>query len=123
MGRERFELLMEQAVDTLPAWIVEHMQNVSIASASWPTPQQLRAAGVRQGLLLGLYEGVPLARRGQGYHLAPPDRITLFQHPLEMVSRDEADLIERMQRTIIHELAHHFGFSEDELARLEGRGH
>lgn len=121
VGPERFERLLERAVEALPAWISEHMQNVSIASAPWPSRHQLRAAGVRQGTLFGLYEGVPLSRRGRGYHLAPPDRITLFQRPLEMAARDEDDLLDRIQRTIIHEIAHHFGFSEDELARLEGR--
>jgi predicted Zn-dependent protease with MMP-like domain len=123
VGPERFEQLMGQAVDDLPEWIAEHMQNVYITFAAWPTNHQMRAARVgRGGMLLGLYEGVPLSRRGRGYHLAPPDRITLFQRPLEIVARDEADLVDRIQRTIIHEIAHHFGFSEDELGRLEGRG-
>jgi predicted Zn-dependent protease with MMP-like domain len=118
----QFEALVEQAVDVLPAWIGEHMQNVYITTAAWPTRHQMEASRVgRNALLLGLYEGVPLSRRGRGYHLSPPDRITLFQRPLEMVARDQAHLLELVRHTIVHEIAHHFGFSEDELARLEGR--
>ena len=122
LGPERFERLVERAVEALPEWIAAHMENVYITTAPWPSHHQMRSADVGPGrMLLGLYEGVPLSRRGRGYHLAPPDRITLFQRPLEIVSRDEDDLVERVQRTIIHEIAHHFGFSEEELARLEGR--
>ncbi len=117
----RFERLVEQAVDALPEWIGEHMENVYITTAAWPSRQQQRAARLGQGrLLLGLYEGVPLSRRGRGYHLATPDRITLFQRPLEIVAQSEAHLVDLIRRTIIHEIAHHFGFSEEELARLEG---
>jgi predicted Zn-dependent protease with MMP-like domain len=122
LDADRFEQLVAEAVDSLPEWIGEHMENVFITTAVWPSRHQMHGARVgRDSLLLGLYEGVPLSRRGGRYHLTPPDRITLFQRPLEMVARDEAHLIDLVQRTIIHEIAHHFGFSEDELSRLEGR--
>lgn len=118
---EQFDDLVDRAIEALPSWVREHMQNVVVITADWPSRQQLRGAGVAQNsLLLGLYEGVPLSRRGSGYHLAPPDRITLFRRSLEMVARDEAHLVDLIQRTIIHEIAHHFGFDEEELDRIEG---
>jgi predicted Zn-dependent protease with MMP-like domain len=119
---ERFEQLVDRAVDSLPEWIGEHMENVFITTARWPSPEQRQSARLRENtLLLGLYEGVPLTHRGSGYHLHSPDRITLFQRPLEIVADSEHHLIALVRDTIIHEIAHHFGFSEDELGRLEGR--
>jgi len=115
----RFEELVIRALNSLPEWVREHMDNVEVLVAPWPSPDQLAAAGLgRNALLLGLYEGVPLTQRGRGYHLVPPDRITLFQGPLELRARDEETLIQAIRRTIIHEIAHHFGFSEEHLDQL-----
>jgi predicted Zn-dependent protease with MMP-like domain len=120
LGRAQFDALVEQAVDELPEWVG---QNVYITTAMWPGPDQAKASRLDgHTLLLGLYEGVPLTRRGSGYNMHTPDRITLFQRPLELVAESESDLVTLVQRTIIHEIAHHFGFSEDELDRLEPRG-
>jgi len=120
LPRERFDALVDQAVNGLPDWVALHMQNVYITTALWPTVEQQRTAALGEGqVLLGLYEGIPLTRRGGGYHLRAPDRITLFQRPLELVAADEADLVELIRRTVIHEIAHHFGFSEGELQALE----
>jgi len=118
----QFEALVDRAVAALPGWVHEHMQNVLITTALWPSAAQQRVVHVRGQMLLGLYEGVPLTRRGSGYHLHPPDRITLFQRPLEQVADSEADLEGLIRDTIVHEIAHHFGFSEEDLARLERRG-
>ena len=106
---EAFDELVARAVDELPEWVHEHMDNISIVAIPWPAPYQLRAVQERGGLLLGLYEGVPLTRRGRGYHLAPPDRITLFQGPLERQAHNDRELVEWIRRTIVHEIAHHFG--------------
>lgn len=115
----RFEELVVQALDSLPQWVREHMDNVEVLVASWPSPSQLATARIgHNALLLGLYEGVPLTKRGRGYNLVPPDRITLFQGPLESQAYDDATLIQVIQRTIIHEIAHHFGFSEEHLDEL-----
>mgnify|MGYP000872511005 FL=1 len=119
-----FEILVEQALDDLPAWVQERMENVAIVVAEWPSAEQLRALRARPGsrgtgMLLGLYEGVPLTRRTHGYHLAAPDRITLFRGPLLRQARDGADLRRLIRRTIIHEIAHHFGFGEQQLRELD----
>lgn len=117
---QRFDALVQQAIEGLPAWVRQHMQNIAILTAPWPTPEQRRASGASPGnLLLGLYEGIPLPRRSRGYHLQLPDRITLFQRPLEIVARDEPHLIALVRQTIIHEIAHHFGFSEEQLRKIE----
>ena len=114
LTRTRFDALVDEAVDHLPEWVGEHMQNVYVTTATWPTRAQLEGSRVgRHALLLGLYEGVPLTRRGHGYHLITPDRITLFQRPLELVADDDRDLVRLIQSTIVHEIGHHFGMSEE----------
>jgi len=117
-----FDRLVERALEDLPAWVRERMENVAIVVAEWPTAEQLRAVRARQGerpmgMLLGLYEGIPLTRRAY-YHLAAPDRITLFRGPLLLEAQREGDLVGLIRRTIIHEVAHHFGFSEEQLRQL-----
>jgi predicted Zn-dependent protease with MMP-like domain len=119
LSQEAFEALVERALDELPEWVQERMDNVAVLVALWPTPYQLEAARVRhRHMLLGLYEGVPLSRRGRGYNLLPPDRITLFQLPLQTLARNEEQLVRLVQRTVVHEIGHHFGFGEDDLGRL-----
>jgi len=114
ISTERFDELLDQALNELPDWVVARMDNVVVEATPWPTRSQQLGAR-RTGLLLGLYEGVPLSRRGRGYHLTPPDRITLFSMALQYVSTDEADLVRRIQRTVAHEVGHHFGMSEEDL--------
>ena len=114
-----FEELVARAVDDLPDWVREQMDNVAITVAPWPSPEQAERAQARGArLLLGLYEGVPLTRRGGGYHLVAPDRITLFQGPLEMTARSDEALLALVRKTILHEIAHHFGFGEDQIREL-----
>ena len=121
-----FEALVGQAIDGLPEWVRAHMDNVAIVVEDAPTRQQRQVGGVSPGSdLLGLYEGIPLTQRGRGYQLVPPDRITLFQRALErhavaQGAEDHASALVRLVRqTIIHEVAHHFGFSEQQLRALD----
>lgn len=114
--RERFEELVGDALDAIPDELAEEMDNVVVLVEEWPTPQQLGD----HGMLLGLYEGVDLTHRGpMSYDLAVPDRITIFQGPLQQVARDETDLAEQVRVTVLHEVGHHFGISD---ARLEELG-
>lgn len=116
---EEFGEIVAQAVDDLPEWVHEHIDNVAITVAPWPSAEQRRRLDQRRGqTLLGLYEGVPLTRRGRGYNMVAPDRITLFQGPLESTARDDQALVRAIRRTVVHELAHHFGFGEAQIREL-----
>jgi predicted Zn-dependent protease with MMP-like domain len=118
--RDRFEELVRLALDELPPEIAERLDNVDITVEEWPTVQQLSSAGIpERHMLLGLYQGVPLTRRTQGYNMLPPDRVTIFQRPLESISRDEDDLVLRVRDTVVHEIAHHFGISDPRLREIE----
>ena len=118
--RARFEALVAAALDGLPDDILSLLDNVAVVVDDEPTAEQLRDVGPLDGgeLLLGLYEGVPLTQRTSAYGLVLPDKITLFQRALESVSPDEATLREEVQFTVVHELAHHFGISDERLAEL-----
>ncbi len=120
MERQRFEELVRQALDELPDEIAQRMSNVDVEVQERPTSGQLRSTGVPAGAtLLGLYQGIPLTRRTSGYQMVPPDRIIIFQRPLEMVAGSDEDLVQRVQATVIHEVAHHFGISDKRLHEIE----
>ena len=119
MERETFEDLVRQALATLPDGIAERMSNVDVEVQERPTERQLRSLGVPSGqTLLGLYQGIPLTRRTSGYNLVSPDRIIIFQRPLELTSRGDDDLVERVRDTVVHEIAHHFGISDERLQEM-----
>lgn len=111
VSRRRFEQLAAEALDGLPAWVLERLDNVEVIVEDEPPPGEA---------LLGLYEGVPLTRRGEHYTWALPDRITLFQGPIERATRvaRELALKEVIADTVIHEVAHFFGISEERLREL-----
>ncbi len=114
-----FEQLVAAALDELPPSFHEKMSNVEVIIEAWPTRDDLRLAGVPVGqMLLGLYHGVPLTQRGAHYQLVLPDRITIFQGPLELVYRTPEAIREGVKHTVVHELAHHFGISDERLREL-----
>jgi predicted Zn-dependent protease with MMP-like domain len=116
---EEFEQLVVEALDDLPDAIHEKLENIEVVVADWPTPAELRSVGMKPGqLLLGLYQGVPLTRRGGHYGLVLPDKVTIFQGPIERICRTREAVIRQVQRTVRHELAHHFGISDDRLKEL-----
>lgn len=119
MNRDRFEELVAEALDGLPADIRQHIDNVAITVADWPSPFELARSGRRSPYeLLGLYQGVPLTRRGQGYNLIPPDQIILFRGPILAISRTPLEARHIIERTVVHEIAHHFGLSDERLREL-----
>ena len=119
MTQEEFETLVAEALDDLPSEILERMDNVAVTVAYCPSRAQLARTGVKSPhTLFGLYEGVPLTKRGVGYGMVPPDRITLFQGPLETTCRTLAAIREQVRRTVIHEIGHHFGMDEDRIREL-----
>jgi len=120
MDREGFEWLVARAIDSLPSEFLTKLENIDVVVEDWPTQGQLARAGLRRGeTLLGLYEGVPLTKRGGHYGLVPPDKITIFQKPIESKCRYDAEITAEIQRVVRHEIAHHFGIGDARLERLE----
>jgi predicted Zn-dependent protease with MMP-like domain len=121
MRRREFEELVLQALAGLPSDIRLLIDNVEIVVEREPTVEQLEAAGIdpdSDETLFGLYEGVPLTERGVDYGLVLPDRITIFQGPLEEFCESREEIIREVRTTVVHELAHHFGISDERLREL-----
>ncbi len=121
MELSRFEELVEEAVNSLPPELAGMLQNIDVVVQDYPSSEQLGDLGDEEGhTLLGLYEGVPLTRRGQFYGLVPPDKITIFKKPIESKCFHNEDRIAReIKRVVRHEMAHHFGISDARIDELE----
>jgi predicted Zn-dependent protease with MMP-like domain len=108
---EQFEEYAQNAVDSLPPDLRGNMSNVEIVVEDEPPPGQP---------LLGLYQGVPLTRRSSQYGGALPDKITLYRGPLMRLYGQDADLLRReVRRVVLHEIAHHFGISDERLIEID----
>ncbi|MBV2362181.1 metallopeptidase family protein [Streptomonospora nanhaiensis] len=108
LTRGRFEELVAEALDTIPGELTQLMDNVVITvSESPPEPG-----------LLGLYEGVPLTERGEGYFGFLPDRISIYWREICAVCATPEDVVEQVRITVVHEIAHHFGIDDDRLHEL-----
>lgn len=119
MEREHFEELVTQAVESLPQRFKESLENIDILVQDWPSPEQLENVGMtRRHDLYGLYEGIPLTRRGRGYNMVLPDKITIFQKPIEMRYRSDDSVKKKIQSTVRHEIAHYFGISDARLREM-----
>jgi predicted Zn-dependent protease with MMP-like domain len=119
MYRRRFERLVGRALRRLPSDIRAYVDNVAVVVEDEPGPEHLASAGLPPGdTLLGLYQGIPLTERTSSYGMVLPDRITIFRKPIEAVAQSDQQIVYEIQRTVVHELAHHFGFSEERLRRL-----
>ena len=120
MDRRGFEDLVIKAIETLPEEFKNKLENVEVVIEDWPSPRQLRHLGLKYNTqLLGLYEGVPLTKRGRHYGMVPPDKITIFQKPIEAQCRSEREIAREVQRVARHEIAHYFGMDEASLKRIE----
>jgi predicted Zn-dependent protease with MMP-like domain len=118
MPRGRFLRLVRRALAGLPPPFRQRLSNIDIVIKRRPGPDDLREAGLSPGeTLYGLYAGVPLTERSE-YGLVLPDKITIFQEPLERDFPDEAHLVEEVRKTVLHEIAHHFGISDEKLAEM-----
>ena len=120
MNRERFERLVATAVESLPEEFRSRMENITMMVQNYPTSTQLTEAKIRHShTLLGLYEGIPLTKRGRYYNLVTPDKITIFQKPIESKCRDDTEITAEIQRVVQHEIAHHFGIDDARLKEIE----
>lgn len=119
MTEVEFAALVEEALADLPEEIQQHLNNVAVTVADWPSAGELQRAGVRYPRqLFGLYEGIPLTERGGHYNLVAPDRITLYRGPLLSAFGTPEALRQQIRRTVAHEIAHHFGINEVRIREL-----
>lgn len=106
---ERFEELVAEALDSIPAELGRLMDNVAVF---------VKEGSPGSGLL-GRYDGIPLTQRDRGYEgMVMPDRISIFRRPILAMCRDEAEVVEQVRITVVHEVAHHFGIDDDRLHEL-----
>jgi predicted Zn-dependent protease with MMP-like domain len=120
MEREKFEALVARAIDNLPPEFQRKLENVDIVVEEWPTLGQLgRAKHIHPTQLLGLYQGVPQTKRGRGYGLVLPDKISIFQKPIEAQCRFDDEIEAKIGEVVRHEIAHHFGLDERTLRKIE----
>lgn len=119
MRRETFMQLVTDAVEALPGEFREKLSNVEIVVEDWPGRDILERAGLRHPAeLLGFYQGIPQTRRTHNYGLVLPDKISLFQRPIEMRCRTPEETTSTITHVLRHEIAHHFGIDDQRLREL-----
>jgi predicted Zn-dependent protease with MMP-like domain len=123
MTRDAFRLLVQEAIDTIPARFAREVKNVAIVIEDEPSDELLDEMDIGPDeTILGLYQGVPLIERTWAHGNALPDRITLFQRTIEEECEgDEDEIVVAIGETLIHELGHYFGLSEEEIMAIEER--
>lgn len=120
LSDEEFDRLISKAMDDLPQQYIIGLDNVVIVYADEPDEHQRKKSDLDEhGLLLGLYEGIPLTKRGAGYTFVLPDKITLFKYPILAVSRNAEELYEQIKRTLWHEIAHYYGLDHDRIDEIQ----
>lgn len=122
LSDQEFDQLITRAMDELPQQYIKGLENVAIVYEDEPTEEQKQKMKLdAQHLLLGLYEGIPLTQRGNGYSFVLPDKITLFKNAILAFSRSEAELFEQIKRTLWHEIAHYYGLNHAQMDKLRRR--
>lgn len=117
---EKFNNLMADSLDELPNKYTSKLDNLLITFENNPTETQMKKLNLRKGhTLFGLYEGIPLTNRGNGYSLVLPDKITLFKFPLQFASNDIIELKANIKHTLWHEIAHYFGLNHKNINEIE----
>jgi predicted Zn-dependent protease with MMP-like domain len=122
MTRERFRRLVTEAITLIPKRFRREMKNLALVVEDDPAPELLEEMEIEPpDSLYGLYQGTPLPERGWAYGNALPDRITLYQRPIEEDCEDEDEMRAVIGETLIHEVGHYFGMSEEEIEEIEER--
>lgn len=120
MRRSEFENVVSRVLDDLPSDFAEKLDNVQVVVSRAPSRQELKEARVNSGnTLLGLYNGIPRPSRGMNYRLVLPDKISIFQEPIEAACLQTGTPVAQMVRKVVlHEIAHHFGIADKRLREL-----
>lgn len=120
LSLDQFEELVVKVLDELPDTVHQHLDNVEVVVEDWPSQEQFEENDLEGGTMLGLYEGVPHIDRVASYGLVLPDMITIFRGPVLNEAQDTDGDVERVVReTVIHEIAHHFGISDERLMEID----
>jgi len=119
MEVERFSELVDEAIASIPEDFRSKLDNITVIIEPIARPDLARDMGHNPWGLLGVYQGVPYKQRGPWYGNVLPDRILIFQKPIELQARTAAEIRKLVRRVVIHEVGHYFGLSDDELRRLE----
>jgi predicted Zn-dependent protease with MMP-like domain len=118
--RERFTILVEDALREIPRRFRDAMKNVAVVVEEEPPPDVLEEMEIGpDDTLFGLYQGTPLTERGWGYGNSLPDRISIYQFPIEDACEDDEEIRDCIAETVIHEFGHYFGMSEEEIEEIE----
>ena len=119
MRQNLFEQFVAEAWDILPEIFQEKLDNVEVVIEDWPDPETLRRAGVKdRAQLLGFYHGIPQTRRTHHYGSVLPDKISIYRQPIMMRCRNWEEVLQMVHRVLRHELAHHFGISDERLREI-----
>ena len=120
---EEFEQAVARSIELLPEEFRDRMENISVVVQDYPDRHQMNKLGIKDNrTLLGLYEGVPLTKRSTHYGMTTPDKITIFRLPIEIRCRNLGlDITTEIARVVQHEIAHHFGISDNRLQQIEKR--
>lgn len=117
---EEFEEMINNGISSLPKLYQENLDNVGFVIADEPTPEQREELKLRcNETLFGLYQGIPLTKRGTGYNLVLPDKITIFKLPIAASSRNMSEIAEHVRHTVWHEVAHYYGLNHQQIHKLE----
>ena len=120
--KDRFARLVEEALHGIPRRFRDAMQNVAVVVEDEPPPGLLEDGDMdSDDMLFGLYEGTPLPERGASYGNTLPDRITIFQNPIEEACESDEEIRKCVVETLIHEFGHYFGMSEEEIEEIEDK--
>jgi predicted Zn-dependent protease with MMP-like domain len=119
MDRPAFEILVQHSIRQLPRRFKQKLANISVEIEDRPSQKLLNDMGIRSGTLFGLYQGVPLTERAWNYGNMLPDRIVIYQQPIESVAASPEEIEKIVSDTVIHEIGHYFGFSDKELREIE----
>lgn len=117
---EQFEDWVNQGISAIPKLYQDNLNNVAIVIADEPSPAQREKLKLRcDQSLFGLYEGIPLTKRGTGYNLVLPDKTTIFKLPMVHASQTTDEIKEQVRHTVWHEIAHFYGLNHDQIHKLE----
>ena len=122
MTRAEFERLLRDAIDSIPVRFRKRMTNIAVVVEDKPSPALLREMDLEPpDSLFGLYQGTPLTDRPWDFGNALPDRITIYQQPIEEACRTDNEIVATIGETLIHEVGHYFGMSEEQIEEIEER--